>query len=155
MIWSRDEVPSMAEMVPVLIGTAGMVSGEMWLLADASPIVLGRSRSCDISLRRAPGYLKSPATVRDSDHDFNTVSRRHARIEIKEGSATIEDLSTNGTFCNGESCTGMKTVDLRGSTLALRLGTRETFDLCLVPIDDPRIQGMRPVQAGANAGSGD
>lgn len=145
----------MADTVPVLIGTAGIVQGESFVLAPGVAVVIGRSRSCDISLRRAPGYLKSPATVRDSDHDFNTVSRRHARIEVKDGSATIEDLSTNGTFCNGETCTGMKTVDLRGSTLAVRLGTRESFDLCLVPLDDPRIQGLRAVQSGANAGERD
>jgi DNA-binding winged helix-turn-helix (wHTH) protein len=39
--------------------------------------------------------------------DAETVSRRHARITVIEGNATIEDLSsTNGTHVNGRTITG-------------------------------------------------
>ena len=45
-------------------------------------VVIGRSRSCDISLRRCAIYLKTPPAQRDNDHDFNTVSRRHCELMI-------------------------------------------------------------------------
>lgn len=137
----------MADTVPVLIGTAGLVQGESFLLADGVAVVIGRSRSCDISLRRTPGYIKSPPDVRDADHDFNTVSRRHARVEVSGASkARIEDLSTNGTFVNGEHLSGSIEVNLDGGAMCnLRLGTRESFDLLLLPKDDPRLQGLQAV----------
>ena len=48
-------------------------------------IVLGRSSECGVLL------------------DSETVSRKHARVSIREGSVFIEDLgSRNGTFVNGK-----------------------------------------------------
>jgi pSer/pThr/pTyr-binding forkhead associated (FHA) protein len=136
----------MSDTVPVLIGTAGIVQGESFVLAPGTPVVIGRSRSCDISLRRTSGYMKAPADERDVDHDFNTVSRRHARVEVAAGSrARIEDLSTNGTFVNGDHLSGSTEVDLVQGVCALRLGTRESFDLVLLPKDDPRLQGLQTV----------
>lgn len=144
----------MPETVPVLIGTAGLVQGESFLLAASVPVVIGRSRSCDISLRRIPSYLKASVETRDIDHDFNTVSRRHARIEVNGCRARIEDLSTNGTYVNGEHLSGSTEVDLAAAACAVRLGTRESFDLVLLPQDDPRLQGQSPV-APAPVGTGD
>ena len=135
----------MADTVPVLIGTAGIVQGESFVLAPGVAVVIGRSRSCDISLRRTAGYLKAPSDSRDVDHDFNTVSRRHARVEVGPGRARIEDLSTNGTFVNGDHLSGSIEVDLANGVCALRLGTRESFDLVLLPTDDPRLQGLQAV----------
>ena len=135
----------MADTVPVLIGTAGIVQGESFVLAPGIAVVIGRSRSCDISLRRTAGYLKAPSDSRDVDHDFNTVSRRHARVEVGPGRARIEDLSTNGTFVNGDHLSGSIEVDLANGVCALRLGTRESFDLVLLPADDPRLQGLQAV----------
>jgi pSer/pThr/pTyr-binding forkhead associated (FHA) protein len=135
----------MADNVPVLIGTAGIVQGESFVLAPGVAVVIGRSRSCDISLRRTAGYLKAPSDSRDVDHDFNTVSRRHARVEVSPGRARIEDLSTNGTFVNGDHLSGSIEVDLANGVCALRLGTRESFDLVLLPADDPRLQGLQAV----------
>ena len=135
----------MSDTVPVLIGTAGIVQGESFVLAPGVSIVIGRSRSCDISLRRTAGYIKAPGNSRDTDHDFNTVSRRHARIEVGEAVVRIEDLSTNGTFVNGDHLSGATEVDLGHGVCALRLGTRESFDLVLLPKDDPRLQGLQAV----------
>lgn len=144
----------MPDTVPVLVGTAGIVQGEQFVLQPGVPVVIGRSRSCDISLRRTAGYLKAPTESRDTDHDFNTVSRRHARVEVKDGKARVEDLSTNGTYINGDHLSGAAEVDLQVGACALRLGTRESFDLVLVPADDPRVQGVAPV-APAPPGAGD
>ncbi len=144
----------MPDTVPVLIGTAGIVQGESYVLARGTAVVIGRSRSCDISLRRTSGYIKAPTETRDTDHDFNTVSRRHARIEVVNDRARIEDLSTNGSFVNGEHLSGSTDVDLINGVCAVRLGTRESFDLVLLPADDPRLQGLTAVQP-APPGSGD
>lgn len=145
----------MADTVPVLLGSAGLVQGELYLLAPAVAVVIGRSRSCDISLRRTPGYLKSPVDVRDTDHDFNTVSRRHVRIEVSPTSRVlVEDLSTNGSYVNGNHLSGSIEVDLAaGAMCNLRLGTRESFDLVLLPKDDPRLQGLETVQPAPRGSS--
>lgn len=146
----------MADTVPVLIGTTGIVTGESFVLSPGVAVVIGRSRSCDISLRRTAGYLKAPPETRDTDHDFNTVSRRHARVEFASGRIRIEDLSTNGTFVNGEHLTGSIEADLMNGVCALRLGTRESFDIVLLPQDDPRLHGLQavaPVPPGAGSSS--
>jgi pSer/pThr/pTyr-binding forkhead associated (FHA) protein len=136
----------MPDTVPVLIGTAGIVQGESYVLARGTAVVIGRSRSCDISLRRTSGYIKAPSETRDADHDFNTVSRRHARIEVVNNRVHIQDLSTNGSFVNGEHLSGSADVDLVNGVCAVRLGTRESFDLVLLPADDPRLEGLTAVQ---------
>ncbi len=129
----------MAEAVPVLLGTAGFVQGECFLLSDGSDIVVGRSRSCDISLRRSANYLKAASEQRDADQDFNTVSRRHLRLQVHESVVRIQDLSTNGTFCNDEPVQQARELDLVNGAFILRLGTRETFQVTLLPKDDPRV----------------
>jgi pSer/pThr/pTyr-binding forkhead associated (FHA) protein len=144
----------MPVMVPVLIGTAGMVEGECFVLGEGVEVTIGRSRSCDISLRKTSAYLKTPSQVRDNDHDFNTVSRRHIRIQVKDGQAAIQDLSSNGTYCNGEQLVQPRKVDLKAAACSIRLGTRETFDLALMPNDDPRVQGLQPI-TGAPAAQQD
>ncbi len=144
----------MADLVPVLIGTAGMVEGECFVLGEGSDLTIGRSRSCDVSLRKTSAYLKTPAQVRDNDHDFNTVSRRHLRIHVKDGMVALQDLSSNGTYCNGEQLVQPRKVDLAAGACSIRLGTREAFDLALMPKDDPRVQGLQPV-VGGGAGSSD
>lgn len=143
----------MSDTVPVLIGTAGIVQGESFVLSLGVAVVIGRSRSCDISLRRTAGYMKSAAETRDVDHDFNTVSRRHARVEVSRGRARIEDLSTNGTFVNGDHLSGSIEIDLENGVCAVRLGTRESFDLVLMPADDPRLQGLHSVAPAPAGGS--
>lgn len=140
----------MAEQVPVLIGVAGLVDGEVFPLADGVEVVIGRSRSCTVSLRRVVNYLNAPQATRDADHDFNTVSRRHLRVTVAATTASIEDLSTNGTQVNGQALEGPQQIDLASGGCVLRLGTREQFELRLIDRDDPRLEGRAPV--GATAG---
>lgn len=115
----------------ILRGVRGWVDGERYHLSAGSSVVIGRSRSCDISLRRIVAYLERPAGERDNDHDFNTVSRRHLRIDFDGHSITVEDLSTNGSYCNGELLTAPLSVEITDSPVQLRLGTRECFELGL------------------------
>lgn len=135
----------MSTLIPVLFGSAGLVTGETFILPEATEVVIGRSRSCPISFRRLPNYLRANPAIRDNDHDFNTVSRRHLRLTVSDGVASIEDLSTNGSFFNGESITQPLTIDLNRGPCTLRLGTREIVELALVPEDDPRLVGKEPV----------
>jgi pSer/pThr/pTyr-binding forkhead associated (FHA) protein len=131
-----------------------MADGEVFLLADGIEVVVGRSRSCPISLRRTANYLRASPAARDNDHDFNTVSRRHVRILVTGTKVDLEDLSSNGTFVANEVLSGRMTIDLAEGPCSIRLGTRERFDLQLVAKDDPRLVGKEPVVA-APAGSGD
>ncbi len=144
----------MPALVPVLFGTAGLVDGERYVLGADADLVLGRSRSCDISLRRSAGYLKAPPTTRDNDHDFNTVSRRHLRLAIRGNTITLHDLSTNGTFCDDEQLREARPLNLtEGKRFLIRLGTRETFALEFVSAEDVRIIDLKPVTGNNSAGS--
>lgn len=129
----------MAELVPVLLGTSGFVVGECYVLAEGADLVVGRSRSCDISLRRAAAYLKASPQSRDDDHEFNTVSRRHLRLQLAASTLRINDLSTNGTFLNDEPVHQTREIDLATGSYSLRLGTRESFRVTRLPKDDPRV----------------
>ena len=142
----------MSELVPALIGSAGMADGEVYVLADGIEVVIGRSRSCPISLRRTANYLRASPTARDNDHDFNTVSRRHVRVLVTGTKVDLEDLSSNGTFVGSETLSGRMTVDLSEGPCSVRLGTRERFDLQLVAKDDPRLAGKEPVSAAVVPG---
>ena len=142
----------MADLIPVLIGTAGFVVGECFVLPDGADLVLGRSRSCDISLRRAAAYLQAPAQMRDDDHDFNTVSRRHVRVQVKNSHVTVQDLSTNGVFINDEPLQQSRDLDLTSGSYSVRLGTREAFRLTRLPKDDPRVlaHNAKPTPSAGN-----
>jgi pSer/pThr/pTyr-binding forkhead associated (FHA) protein len=145
----------MADQVLLLTGTAGLVAGERYLLAEVADVVLGRSRSCDVSLRRCGGYLKAPAATRDQDHDFNTVSRRHLRIQVGLGRMTLTDSSTNGSFLNDEQVRQPLTVDIGVATWTIRLGTRETLTLQRVPAHDQRALGLAVLSGGGQIDHGD
>lgn len=68
---------------------------------ETLPCVVGRSPDCDLQL------------------ELDQVSRRHARIEERDGILTIEDLnSTNGTFVNARRIDGAVALSA-GNTLHL------------------------------------
>jgi pSer/pThr/pTyr-binding forkhead associated (FHA) protein len=141
----------MADLIPVLVGTAGLVNGECFVLSRDVELTIGRSRACDVSLRRISAYLQTPPADRDNDHDFNTVSRRHVRIKVVASEVTLQDLSTNGSFCNGEQIRESQHLDLNQGGCTVRLGTRESFQLLLLPKDDPRVKDLQPISPGSGA----
>jgi pSer/pThr/pTyr-binding forkhead associated (FHA) protein len=64
---------------------SGKYQGGEFPIEESHPIIVGRSSDLDMVLVE------------------EMVSRKHAKIELKEGKIHIEDLgSTNGTFVNGE-----------------------------------------------------
>jgi EmrB/QacA subfamily drug resistance transporter len=71
--------------------TDGPDAGKMFAVAEDT--VLGRQGTADMALADSSGEL----------------SRRHARIGLRDGEPMIEDLkSTNGTFLNGERVQGAR-----------------------------------------------
>ena len=115
---------------PVLVGTAGFVDGEEYPVALGATVVIGRSRSCDISLQRCKTWLALDDEDRDAAQDFKTVSRKHARVSCYDTeNIEVEDLSSNGTFVDGERIDRIVVTDLREQSHELLLGTRETFRL--------------------------
>lgn len=122
--------PSSTQDVLALIGVNGWIAGECYALSPGDDIVLGRSRSCDISLRRAKTYLAKSRYDRDNDHDFNTVSRRHLHLTVVDTSyIRLEDLSTNGTYVDEVLMSDALDVNARERLIQVRLGTRETIQV--------------------------
>ncbi len=134
-------------LTPVLIGCGGWVDGERYVLKSGEAVVIGRSRDCDISLRRIGAYIERSQADRDADYDFNTVSRRHLRLRVDGTMVELEDLSSNGSYCDHQAIEQSVRVDLGEREVTIRLGTRETFRLQLLPLpaqpsagsDDPPV----------------
>ncbi len=74
---------SVSTNLPVLIGQAGPLNGQRWLIDR--PLLLGRDASCDIVI------------------PDRQVSRYHARMTPDADGVLLEDLgSKNGTFCKAQ-----------------------------------------------------
>lgn len=72
-----------SEDIPVLVGQAGPLNGQRWMIRD--PIIVGRDANCDIEI------------------PSRQVSRQHARFSPTEKGLLLEDLgSKNGTHHNGQ-----------------------------------------------------
>jgi hypothetical protein len=132
---------SSAERTYALRFISGKYQGGEFPLRSGREIVIGRSSDLDMVL------------VEDM------VSRRHARIEVKAGKVSLEDLgSTNGTFVNGEK---VKQAELKSGDRIL-IGTSI---LKLVdadgsrPVDDKAVRdelekaAARPRSSGAMSGA--
>jgi DNA-binding winged helix-turn-helix (wHTH) protein len=75
------------------------------------------------------------------DIDLPTISRRHARIVIEDGAATIEDLgSKNGTWVGEERLTGPRTLS---DGDVVRLGSAR-FSFCVARPPAPTASGDEP-----------
>lgn len=124
----------MSDLIPVLIGTHGLADGEVFMLGDHADLVIGRSRSCEVSFqrfRRFLGLTPSEQKLRDS---YNAaVSRRHLRIRTVGTRAILENLSSGGSFCNDARFDAVHEVDLAKGPVSLRLGqASEVFKLTLL-----------------------
>jgi pSer/pThr/pTyr-binding forkhead associated (FHA) protein len=104
-------------------GSGKLLAGVRRVLDPGDSIVVGRSRSCDISLRRSRGFQAHPDPERllDSD-DFRRVSRVHCEISFaKDGTVEIRDLSRNGTEVDGTRVVGRRVVEPNGDRVAVKL----------------------------------
>lgn len=112
----------------ILRGTGGLVEGETFRVDYGETVILGRSSSCDISLKKCEKYLLLDPEERESEKHFQTVSRKHVRISFfNSTSIEIEDLSSNGTFLDGEQIQKVVISDIKDRTHELLLGTKEKF----------------------------
>jgi len=93
----------------VLLGLGGLLAGQQWPITDA--LVLGRDPTCHVVIPQAQ------------------VSRRHARLTLREGTVWVEDLgSKNGTFLNGERLPAHTPLPMKeGDVLAIALAQRFTL----------------------------
>ncbi len=111
----------------LLRGIYGTVKGKEYFINLGESVTLGRSRSCDISL----GQTEESET--DGDHEsrhFQTVSRKHLRIcYYKEDEVELNDLSSNGSYLDGEPIEHAILKDFKTEIHLLVLGTREKFTL--------------------------
>ena len=109
-------------------GLGELAQGQQVKINLGETIVVGRSRHCDWSLRRAPTYLKSDANGRDvirHDLRYNSVSRKHARISyVATDMVEIENLSGNGTLVDGKLVDKIVLTDCRTETHRIQLGPK-------------------------------
>jgi pSer/pThr/pTyr-binding forkhead associated (FHA) protein len=95
-------------------GRGGLLEGVRVALRPGVPFVVGRSRSCDLSFRKAPGFSKRSDRERLlQSHEFNRLSRVHCELTLLEsGRVEVRDLSHNGTWVDGDRVRGAVVVNL-------------------------------------------
>lgn len=113
-------------------GVRGFLQGEELLLKRGDEVVVGRSRSCDLSLRRSTRYLeRTDRSNVSASEAWRTVSRQHVRIAYhRPDHIVVEDLSANGSFLDGERIEGKANLeDLEQTPHILALGVVERLKL--------------------------
>ncbi len=122
---------------PTLKGIEGHVKGEEVKLEYGRTIVVGRSRSCDFSLRRIKAWQEKGAEEREKDRSFKTVSGRHFEITMYNlGSIEIVNLSPNGTYVDGKRIDKMIVEDVSENSHEIKIGLGEKFELALRETED-------------------
>ncbi|MHC4777500.1 MAG: FHA domain-containing protein [Planctomycetota bacterium] len=146
----------------LLVGTEGLVEGEIFRINQGETIVVGRSRSCDISLRKCFKYLALDPEERKKDRHFQTVSRKHLRLIFKDkDQIELENMGANGTFIDGTKVDKVIITDVRFQTHEVLLGTREKFRLewrgeeDLEPVPDQSAGTLEEGAPGASDGAAD
>jgi hypothetical protein len=122
-----------------LVGISGVFVGGTFLVEEGQAATIGRSRSCDISLR-VPSEGRDEEELNDAERHLRTVSRRHLTVEVNSSEdIQIADHSSHGSFIDGrrieEGCT---VTNLPESAHELKLGTNEAFRMEWVPAPDKR-----------------
>ena len=85
-----------------VVGRSGLFKGEEVVVRVGQCIVVGRSRSCDLSLARAAECLRIGKEAMEQHKSYRKISRKHVRVcLVSSACIEIEDLSTNGTVVDG------------------------------------------------------
>lgn len=122
----------MEPLTPILVGIDGIAAGEHFVLDRDTPISVGRSSTCEVSLQQVPRYQALTEAQRAQLPDFQSVSRRHLTITISGTTAVLENHSQIGTWCDDVRFEQRTTITLNANGVTLRLGPREQFRLLLV-----------------------
>jgi pSer/pThr/pTyr-binding forkhead associated (FHA) protein len=97
-------------------GRGGWFDGLRAVLEPGGVVVVGRSRSCHVSLRKSAAYREADdkaALVRSKE--FNRISRIHCELTlVAPGKVEVRDLSSNGTWVQGSRVKGSVVADLGG-----------------------------------------
>ncbi len=110
--------------LPVIIGQAGPLNGERWLINDA--VTIGRDETCGV-------------VVPDRQ-----VSRFHARLLVKDEGVMLEDLgSKNGTFYEGKRVDGPIYIQDGG---LIQIALVQNFVFLSSDSTMPLGQGLLPVE---------
>ena len=109
-----------------LKGLGDLAEGELLKLCLGESVVCGRSRHCDWSLKRSPGYLKHEDGERKSIRQtlaWRSTCRRHCRITyIAPDMVDVENLSSNGTLVDGHQVDRLVLTDCRDRAHEITLG---------------------------------
>jgi len=125
---------SNGEPLVVIRGMRGYLEGERFVLRVGEAMVIGRSRKADLSTRNAE-RLHGRADWKQLIHQppFNTVSRRHVRIHfLHPGLVEIKDISSNGTFLDGNRIDCVAVTDLAENNHVLAVGAQERFEIAML-----------------------
>ena len=122
-----SETPKQARPQILLKGTRGFLKGEEVLLDIGQSVVVGRSRSAEISLKRAKRFVaRADRAQLAKTERFLSVSRRHVRIHfLHPDLVEVEDLSKNGTLVDGRRIDRIGLTDLKERAHEIRLGSME------------------------------
>jgi len=115
----------------VIRGIKGFLEGEERELAVGEAIVVGRSRSADLSTRKSKRFAdRGDAAKIIQSHSFLSVSRKHVRIHfLHPGLVEVKDLSHNGTFVDGHRADCVGLTDLKERSHTVQLGSVERLVL--------------------------
>jgi pSer/pThr/pTyr-binding forkhead associated (FHA) protein len=109
-----------------LAGRDGLTQGETLKISLGESVVVGRSRTCDLSLKKTPRYLRDADGERariQASLPFRATSRRHVRLSyVAPDVVEVENLSPNGTFVDGHLVDRRLLTDVRVATHEIRLG---------------------------------
>jgi pSer/pThr/pTyr-binding forkhead associated (FHA) protein len=86
----------------LLEGRTGLFKGEHAQIHLGQGLVIGRSRSCDVSVARAQECLRLSKDALEQHSSYRKISRKHFKVSLLSADVLeVEDLSTNGTLVNG------------------------------------------------------
>lgn len=109
-----------------LAGRDGLTRGESLKVSLGETVVVGRSRACDLSLKKTPRYLCDDDGERariQASLPFRATSRRHVRITyLAPDLVEVQNLSPNGTIVDGHLVDRVLLTDVRRTPHEIRLG---------------------------------
>jgi len=124
----------MGAQIPIMIGKGGIADAEVFVLGDSANVLVGRSRTCEISYQRFEYFVALPdAKRKEIDQQNNAVGRQHLRVQTQGVKLRLENLGAAGSYCNDLHFTGVHEIDLGAAAVILRLGrAAEAFEVKLV-----------------------
>jgi len=108
----------------LLVGQGGLWEGLRKVIKPGVSVTIGRSRGCDVSLRRSPGFVDcDDATSVFHSEMFRKVSRVHCELELQvDGALRVRDLSRNGLLVAGVRVLDTYLIPADEDNIVLQLG---------------------------------